>query len=106
MVGLVILLIVTVFWFQLQVQFQISENERQVAHEQANAVEANAVRAEAEAAQQASEQQSQINRVQALQAQALIQCDINAECSLTLALAAYDLASKIPNYLFYLQHPE
>ncbi|MEM7534912.1 MAG: effector-associated domain EAD1-containing protein [Chloroflexota bacterium] len=47
------------------------------------------------------QRQSQINRVQALQAQSLLQREVNAECSLTLALSAYDVASIIPDYASY-----
>lgn len=49
----------------------------------------------------AAQHQRDINAARELKARALVQMDANAECALTLAMEAYDLASAIPDLPCY-----
>lgn len=113
---LIIALLAGGLWVQRQntaQQQQIAENERQAAEE------ANQLRLDAEGARNAAQQsadearqaqdlaetrlresarQSNINRAQTIRVQSQLALARNAECSLALALNAYDLATTISDF--------
>lgn len=123
LVGTVALLIIGLLaggiWVQRQTAIQqqaLAEKER-LAAEEANQLRLdaedarNAAQQSADDARQAqdlaeerlqeSERQSNINRAQTIRVQSQLALARNAECSLALALEAYDSAVTIPNFASY-----
>jgi WD40 repeat protein len=88
---------------QAQIKAQNSEMIAQAEAQNAVAAQgtAEARRQEAQTAQAAAERESAINLANALNAQSLLQSSINAECSLNLALTAYDQAVTIADFPLY-----
>ena len=84
-----------------EAQRNADEAQRNADEAQRNADKARQAQELAEVRLKESERQSNINRAQTLRVQSQLELDRNAECSLALALKAYDLAVSIPDFAPY-----